>query len=212
MSLTGQSGSCTQRRREAGWFQIGSHGRRPWKRSLRPRKTLEVLCAPPWRWHPFQLQKVLWSCQAILHHWVLDRDTLLTFVEKIEVGPKILPDGYITTPGKMPPISKVLKYITNSLGVCILNPFKISLKTGWFQNNLRQFDVHYVKKRHQGRLAWTWPTVTTVTWPPAKPAPSAARWSRDDRGLRAGSAVTQTGRSFQSALPFHFYTISWLES
>ena len=46
----------------------------------------------------------------------------------------------------MLPISKVLKFITNSLGVCILNPFKISLKTGQFQNNLKQFDVHYVKE------------------------------------------------------------------
>ena len=31
---------------------------------------------------------------------VLDRDTLLTFVEKIEVGPKILPDGYVRAPRK----------------------------------------------------------------------------------------------------------------
>ena len=31
---------------------------------------------------------------------VLDRDTLLTFVERIEVGPKILPDGYVRAPRK----------------------------------------------------------------------------------------------------------------
>ena len=49
-------------------------------------------------------------------------------------------------PGKMPPISRALKYITNSLGACVLNPLKISLKTGRFQNNPRQFDVHYVKE------------------------------------------------------------------
>ena len=27
-----------------------------------------------------------------------------------------------------------------------MNPLKISLKAGQFQNNLRQFDVHYVKE------------------------------------------------------------------
>ena len=46
----------------------------------------------------------------------------------------------------MPPISRALKYITNSLGACVLNPLKISLKAGQFQNNPRQFDVHYAKE------------------------------------------------------------------
>ena len=46
----------------------------------------------------------------------------------------------------MPPISRALKYITNSLGACVLNPLKISLKAGQFQNHPRQFDVHYVKE------------------------------------------------------------------
>ena len=64
-------------------------------------KALEVLCAPP----PdddirsnykrfFDLAKQYSTVE------VLDRDTLLTFVEKIEVGPKILPDGYVRAPRK----------------------------------------------------------------------------------------------------------------
>ena len=64
-------------------------------------KALEVLCAPP----PdddirsnykrfFDLAKQYSTIE------VLDRDTLLTFVEKIEVGPKILPDGYVRAPRK----------------------------------------------------------------------------------------------------------------
>ena len=64
-------------------------------------KALEVLCAPP----PdddirsnykrfFDLAKQYSTVE------VLDRDTLLTFVEKIEVGPKILPDGYVKAPRK----------------------------------------------------------------------------------------------------------------
>ena len=42
----------------------------------------------------FQLAKQ-YSCIE-----VLDRDTLLTFIDKIVVGPKILPDGYIKAPRK----------------------------------------------------------------------------------------------------------------
>lgn len=64
-------------------------------------KALEVLCAPP----PdddirsnykrfFDLAKQYSTIE------ILDRDTLLTFVEKIEVGPKILPDGYVRAPRK----------------------------------------------------------------------------------------------------------------
>jgi len=33
-------------------------------------------------------------------------------------------------------------------------------------------------KEHQGRLASTWSRATTAIWPPARPALSAARWSK----------------------------------
>lgn len=64
-------------------------------------KTLAVLCAPP----PDEQIKSNYArfferAKAYSQIEVLDRDTLLTFIDKIVVGPKILPEGYVKAPRK----------------------------------------------------------------------------------------------------------------
>lgn len=88
-------------------------------------KALEVLCAPP----PdddirsnykrfFDLAKQYSTIE------VLDRDTLLTFVEKIEVGPKILPDGYVKAPRKNATYQQSVKIYYKFIGCLHLEPLK----------------------------------------------------------------------------------------
>lgn len=88
-------------------------------------KTLEVLCAPP----PdddirsnykrfFDLAKQYSTIE------ILDRDTLLTFVEKIEVGPKILPDGYVRAPRKNATYQQSVKIYYKFIGCLHLEPLQ----------------------------------------------------------------------------------------
>ena len=88
-------------------------------------KALEVLCAPP----PdddirsnykrfFDLAKQYSTIE------VLDRDTLLTFVEKIEVGPKILPDGYVKAPRKNATYQQSVKIYYKFIGCLHLKPLQ----------------------------------------------------------------------------------------
>lgn len=88
-------------------------------------KALEVLCAPP----PdddirsnykrfFDLAKQYSTVE------VLDRDTLLTFVEKIEVGPKILPDGYVRAPRKNATYQQSVKIYYKFIGCLHLEPLQ----------------------------------------------------------------------------------------
>lgn len=88
-------------------------------------KALEVLCAPP----PdddirsnykrfFDLAKQYSTVE------VLDRDTLLTFVEKIEVGPKILPDGYVRAPRKNAAYQQSVKIYYKFIGCLHLEPLQ----------------------------------------------------------------------------------------
>ena len=88
-------------------------------------KALEVLCAPP----PdddirsnykrfFDLAKQYSTIE------VLDRDTLLTFVEKIEVGPKILPDGYVRAPRKNATYQQSVKIYYKFIGCLHLEPLQ----------------------------------------------------------------------------------------
>lgn len=88
-------------------------------------KALEVLCAPP----PdddirsnykrfFDLAKQYSTIE------VLDRDTLLTFVEKIEVGPKILPDGYVRAPRKNATYQQNVKIYYKFIGCLHLEPLQ----------------------------------------------------------------------------------------
>ena len=88
-------------------------------------KALEVLCAPP----PdddirsnykrfFDLAKQYSTVE------VLDRDTLLTFVEKIEVGPKILPDGYVKAPRKNATYQQSVKIYYKFIGCLHLEPLQ----------------------------------------------------------------------------------------
>lgn len=88
-------------------------------------KALEVLCAPP----PdddirsnykrfFDLAKQYSTIE------VLDRDTLLTFVEKIEVGPKILPDGYVRAPRKNAAYQQSVKIYYKFIGCLHLEPLQ----------------------------------------------------------------------------------------
>lgn len=88
-------------------------------------KALEVLCAPP----PdndirsnykrfFDLAKQYSTIE------VLDRDTLLTFVEKIEVGPKILPDGYVKAPRKNAAYQQSVKIYYKFIGCLHLEPLQ----------------------------------------------------------------------------------------
>ena len=88
-------------------------------------KALEVLCAPP----PdddirsnykrfFDLAKQYSTIE------VLDRDTLLTFVEKIEVGPKILPDGYVKAPRKNATYQQSVKIYYKFIGCLHLEPLQ----------------------------------------------------------------------------------------
>lgn len=88
-------------------------------------KALEVLCAPP----PdddirsnykrfFDLAKQYSTVE------VLDRDTLLTFVEKIEVGPKILPDGYVIAPRKNAVYQQSVKIYYKFIGCLHLEPLQ----------------------------------------------------------------------------------------
>ena len=88
-------------------------------------KALEVLCAPP----PdddirsnykrfFDLAKQYSTVE------VLDRDTLLTFVEKIEVGPKILPDGYVKAPRKNAGYQQSIKIYYQFSGCLHLEPLQ----------------------------------------------------------------------------------------
>lgn len=90
-------------------------------------KALEVLCAPP----PdddirsnykrfFDLAKQYSTIE------VLDRDTLLTFVEKIEVGPKILPDGYVRAPRKNATYQQSVKIYYKFIGCLHLEPLQNS--------------------------------------------------------------------------------------
>ena len=89
-------------------------------------KALEVLCAPP----PdddirsnykrfFDLAKQYSTVE------VLDRDTLLTFVEKIEVGPKLLPDGYVKAPRKNAAYQQSVKIYYKFIGCLHLEPLQI---------------------------------------------------------------------------------------
>ena len=88
-------------------------------------KALEVLCAPP----PdddirsnykrfFDLAKQYSTIE------ILDRDTLLTFVEKIEVGPKILPDGYVRAPRKNATYQQSVKVYYKFIGCLHLEPLQ----------------------------------------------------------------------------------------
>ena len=88
-------------------------------------KALEVLCAPP----PdddirsnykrfFDLAKQYSTVE------VLDRDTLLTFVEKIEVGPKILPDGYVKAPRKNAVYQQSVKIYYKFIGCLHIKPLQ----------------------------------------------------------------------------------------
>lgn len=88
-------------------------------------KALEVLCAPP----PdddirsnykrfFDLAKQYSTIE------VLDRDTLLTFVEKIEVGPKILPDGYVRAPRKNAVYQQSVKIYYKFIGCLHIKPLQ----------------------------------------------------------------------------------------
>lgn len=88
-------------------------------------KALEVLCAPP----PdddirsnykrfFDLANQYSTIE------VLDRDTLLTFVEKIEVGPKILPDGYVRAPRKNATYQQSVKIYYKFIGCLHLEPLQ----------------------------------------------------------------------------------------
>ena len=88
-------------------------------------KALEVLCAPP----PdddirsnykrfFDLAKQYSTVE------VLDRDTLLTFVEKIEVGPKILPDGYVRAPRKNAVYQQSVKIYYKFIGCLHIKPLQ----------------------------------------------------------------------------------------
>lgn len=88
-------------------------------------KALEVLCAPP----PdddirsnykrfFDLAKQYSTVD------VLDRDTLLTFVEKIEVGPKLLPDGYVKAPRKNAAYQQSVKIYYKFIGCLHLEPLQ----------------------------------------------------------------------------------------
>lgn len=90
-------------------------------------KALEVLCAPP----PdddirsnykrfFDLAKQYSTIE------VLDRDTLLTFVEKIEVGPKILPDGYVRAPRKNATYQQSVKIYYKFIGCLHIKPLQNS--------------------------------------------------------------------------------------
>ncbi len=88
-------------------------------------KALEVLRAPP----PdddirsnykrfFDLAKQYSTIE------VLDRDTLLTFVEKIEVGPKILPDGYVRAPRKNAVYQQSVKIYYKFIGCLHIKPLQ----------------------------------------------------------------------------------------
>lgn len=55
---------------------------------------------------------------------VLDRDTLLTFVEKIEVGPKILPDGYVKAPRKNAVYQQSVKIYYKFIGCLHIKPLQ----------------------------------------------------------------------------------------
>lgn len=88
-------------------------------------KALEVLCAPP----PdddirsnykrfFDLARQYSTID------VLDRDTLLTFVEKIEVGPKLLPDGYVKAPRKNAAYQQSVKIYYKFIGCLHLEPLQ----------------------------------------------------------------------------------------
>lgn len=90
-------------------------------------KALEVLCAPP----PdddirsnykrfFDLARQYSTIE------VLDRDTLLTFVEKIEVGPKILPDGYVRAPRKNAVYQQSVKIYYKFIGCLHIKPLQNS--------------------------------------------------------------------------------------
>ena len=63
--------------------------------------SLEVLTAPsPAAEVRSNYEKFFQLAKQYSNIEVLDRDTLLTFIDRIVVGPKILPDGYIKAPRK----------------------------------------------------------------------------------------------------------------
>ena len=88
-------------------------------------KALEVLCAPPpdddIRSNYKRFFDLARQYSTIA---VLDRDTLLTFVERIEVGPKILPDGYVRAPRKNAAYQQSVKIYYKFIGCLHLEPLQ----------------------------------------------------------------------------------------
>ena len=56
---------------------------------------------------------------------------------------------------------------------------------------------------HQGKSASTWSRAITAIWPPVKPAPSAARWSRTWRPYEHWKSAEFDGRNTATGLRSH---------
>ena len=54
----------------------------------------------------------------------LDRDTLITFVERIEVGEKILPEGFAKMPRKNAPYQQSLRIFYKFIGEIVSEPIR----------------------------------------------------------------------------------------
>ena len=54
----------------------------------------------------------------------LDRDTLITFVERIEVGEKILPEGFAKMPHKNAPYQQSLRIFYKFIGEIVSEPIR----------------------------------------------------------------------------------------
>ena len=54
----------------------------------------------------------------------LDRDTLITFVDRIEIGEKILPEGYVKMPRKNAPYQQSIRIFYKFIGEIVNEPVR----------------------------------------------------------------------------------------
>ena len=96
--------------------------------------SLEVLTAPsPAAEVRSNYEKFFQLAKQYSNIEVLDRDTLLTFIDRIVVGPKILPDGYIKAPRKyasyQQSVTIYYKFIGSLSGHALVQTFPVRADT-----------------------------------------------------------------------------------
>ena len=58
------------------------------------------------------------------HVEVLDRDTLVTFIDRIEIGEKVLPEGYVKMPRKNASYQQSIRIFYKFIGEIVTEPIR----------------------------------------------------------------------------------------